>query len=186
LIGVIGVITGHEAQKKLSESNVLIVGLKGLGVEIAKNVILAGVKSVGLLDNAPVAIADLGAQFYLKPTDVGRPRAECSLTQLTTLNRYVKTSVVTEELSIRTIESKQWQVVVLCDRPIKEQLAINAACHANGVKFIAADIRGLMASCFVDLGDTHTVSDVDGENPLRGLILDITRVCTPLPCYIRP
>lgn len=74
----------------MSESNVLIVGLRGLGVEIAKNVILAGVKSVGLLDNQPVAINDLGAQFYLKPTDVGRPRAECSLPQLTTLNRYVK------------------------------------------------------------------------------------------------
>jgi hypothetical protein len=54
----------------------------------------------------------------------------------------LQTSVVTEELSVATIESKQWQVVVLCDRSIKEQLAINAACHANGVKFISADIRG--------------------------------------------
>lgn len=65
---------------------------------------------------------------------------------------------MTEELSVRTIESKQWQVVVLCDRPIKEQLVINAACHANGVKFIAADIRGNIPSstqCIIHYNATH-------------------------------
>jgi hypothetical protein len=43
-----------------------------------------------------------------------------------------------------------------------------------------------MASCFVDLGDSHTVSDVDGENPLRGLILDITQVTTLILILSRP
>jgi hypothetical protein len=43
-------------------SDVLIVGLQGLGVEVAKNVCLAGVKSVSLYDPAPVEVADLGTQ----------------------------------------------------------------------------------------------------------------------------
>ena len=30
-------VLGHDAMKRMSASNVLIVGLKGLGVEIAKN-----------------------------------------------------------------------------------------------------------------------------------------------------
>ena len=29
-------VMGHEAQKKMSASNVLLIGLKGLGIEIAK------------------------------------------------------------------------------------------------------------------------------------------------------
>jgi ubiquitin-activating enzyme E1 len=66
-------VFGHEAQKRLSESNVLIVGLRGLGVEIAKNIILAGVKSVGLLDNAPVQISDLGAQVICGPALLVQP-----------------------------------------------------------------------------------------------------------------
>lgn len=41
------------------------------GVCSAKNVILAGVKSVGLCDSTPVSISDLGAQFYLTEQDVG-------------------------------------------------------------------------------------------------------------------
>jgi ubiquitin-activating enzyme E1 len=57
-------VLGHEAMKKMANSNVLIVGMKGLGVEIAKNVALAGVKSVTIYDPAPVEIADLGTQVW--------------------------------------------------------------------------------------------------------------------------
>ncbi len=45
----------------MAAANVLLVGLKGLGVEIAKNLILGGLGSVTLLDGAPVELRDLGA-----------------------------------------------------------------------------------------------------------------------------
>jgi len=48
-------VFGHEAQQKMQQSNVLLIGLGGLGVEFAKNVILAGVKSVTLFDATVVA-----------------------------------------------------------------------------------------------------------------------------------
>lgn len=67
-------VLGHEAMKRMGASHVLIVGLKGLGVEIAKNIALAGVKSLTLFDPAPVAIADLSSQFFLRPDDVGKRR----------------------------------------------------------------------------------------------------------------
>ena len=51
-------VLGHEAMKRMGASHVLIVGLKGLGVEIAKNIALAGVKSLTLYDPTPAAIAD--------------------------------------------------------------------------------------------------------------------------------
>lgn len=35
-------VLGLEAMKKMSHSNILIVGMTGLGCEIAKNLILAG------------------------------------------------------------------------------------------------------------------------------------------------
>jgi ubiquitin-activating enzyme E1 len=48
--------------KRMGSSNILIIGLRGLGVEIAKNIILAGVKSVTLYDPSPVVWEDLSAQ----------------------------------------------------------------------------------------------------------------------------
>ncbi len=46
-------VLGHEAMRRMGASNVLIVGLKGLGVEIAKNIALAGVKSLTPLRPGP-------------------------------------------------------------------------------------------------------------------------------------
>src|SRR5262245_48009330 len=81
-------VLGHEAMKRMSASNVLVVGLKGLGVEVAKNVALAGVKSLTLYDPAPVAIADLSSQFFLHADDVGKPRDECTAPRVAELNAY--------------------------------------------------------------------------------------------------
>ena len=54
-----------EAMTKLVKLDVLIVGMRGLGVETAKNLILAGPKSVTLMDPTLVKIEDLSANFYL-------------------------------------------------------------------------------------------------------------------------
>lgn len=55
-------VLGHEAMRRMAGSDVLVVGMKGLGVEIAKNVVLAGVKSVGVWDSEVVEVGDLGTQ----------------------------------------------------------------------------------------------------------------------------
>lgn len=81
-------VLGHEAMKRMGASNVLIVGLRGLGVEIAKNIALAGVKSLTLYDPAPVEIADLSSQFFLTPADVGKPRDEVTVPRVAELNAY--------------------------------------------------------------------------------------------------
>lgn len=57
-------VLGHEAMLQMLSSSVLIVGLKGLGVEIAKNLILGGVR-VTLYDPSAVHISDLGSQVRL-------------------------------------------------------------------------------------------------------------------------
>jgi ubiquitin-activating enzyme E1 len=80
---------------KLIKMKVLIVGLRGLGVETAKNLILAGPASVALYDPTVVSISDLGANFYIKESHVGNvSRATASFEQLQELNPYVKVSVV--------------------------------------------------------------------------------------------
>lgn len=58
-------VLGHEAMKRMANSNVLVVGMRGLGCEIAKNVALAGVKSLTLYDPSPVKIEDLSTQVRI-------------------------------------------------------------------------------------------------------------------------
>jgi ubiquitin-activating enzyme E1 len=87
-------VLGHEAMKRMSASNVLIVGLKGLGVEIAKNVALAGVKSLTLYDPAPPHSSALSSQFFLHLEDVGKPRAAVTAPRVAELNAYTPVSVL--------------------------------------------------------------------------------------------
>jgi ubiquitin-activating enzyme E1 len=61
-----------ETMGKLIKMKVLIVGLRGLGVECAKNLILAGPASVDIFDPTIVKINDMGSNFYIKDEHVGK------------------------------------------------------------------------------------------------------------------
>lgn len=168
-------VLGAEAMKKMSASNVLIVGLLGLGVEIAKNVALAGVKSITLYDPAPTQIQDLSSQFFLTPQDVGKPRDKVTATRLSELNQYVPITVLEGPQDVLVSEStlSQFQVVVVSNLPIEAQLQINTFTHKTGRGFISTDTRGLFGNVFVDFGDKFIVTDADGEEPLSGIVSDI-------------
>ena len=74
---------GMETMGKLVQMRVLIVGMRGLGLEVAKNIILAGPKSVTIHDGVHASMSDLSANFYIKTEDVGmKTRAEASLSML--------------------------------------------------------------------------------------------------------
>lgn len=57
-------VLGHEAMKRMQNANVLISGMRGLGVEIAKNVILGGVRSVTVHDQGVAEWRDLSSQVF--------------------------------------------------------------------------------------------------------------------------
>ncbi|KAJ2933673.1 hypothetical protein H1R20_g3400, partial [Candolleomyces eurysporus] len=170
-------VLGHEAMKRMAASNVLIVGLKGLGVEIAKNIVLAGVKSVTIYDPEPVTIQDLSSQFFLRQQDVGKPRAAATLPRLAELNAYVPVrdlgGKAGEGISVDLV--KGFQVVVLCGVSYKKQLEINEWTRANNVHFIAAETRGLFGSAFNDFGPKFTCVDPTGEQPLSGMIVSVAK-----------
>lgn len=62
-----------QAQEKIRNANVFLVTVKGLGNEIAKNLVLSGIGSITLLDQDIVTEDDLGSQFLVSEADVGKP-----------------------------------------------------------------------------------------------------------------
>uniref|UniRef100_A0A8D8LVH5 E1 ubiquitin-activating enzyme n=1 Tax=Cacopsylla melanoneura TaxID=428564 RepID=A0A8D8LVH5_9HEMI len=166
-------VLGHDAMRRMATSDVLISGLGGLGVEIAKNVILSGVKSVTLHDKSAASLSDLSSQFYLSEKDVGKNRAEVSHTLLSQLNPYVSTKVYTGDLTEAFI--KKFSVVVLTNSTYDEQLAISQITHPNDIALLIADSRGLFAQVFCDFGSKFTVVDTTGENPVSVIIAGVTK-----------
>jgi len=154
-----------------SQARVLVVGMKGLGAEIAKNVILAGVKAVTLHDTEACELGDLSAHFYLSDEDVGKNRAEACKDALQELNGGVAVTASTEPLTEDFV--KKFSVVVMTEQSLDLQLRMNEACHAAGVAYISSAIRGVFGQIFCDFGENFTVYDVNGENPHTSIVASI-------------
>mmetsp|Transcript_6697 Transcript_6697/g.21080 ORF Transcript_6697/g.21080 Transcript_6697/m.21080 type:complete len:1041 (-) Transcript_6697:52-3174(-) len=182
-------VLGREGQAKMSSATVLVAGLTGVGAELAKNVILAGVKGVALFDPTPVQWRDLGGNPYVTPADVGKPRADVCAARLADLNPYVRVTVMGPGAagdaagSLHSADAAEWaarvkgfRCVAVCDAASDAELAaVDAACRREGACFVAAEARGVCAALFCDFGDAWTVADADGEPPQSCLVASITQ-----------
>ena len=74
--------------------SVFIQGLRGVGLETAKNLILAGPKRVTICDDTLISMNDLATNFFANENDVGKvKRSKCVIKQLQELNPYVKVDI---------------------------------------------------------------------------------------------
>lgn len=167
-------VYGRETMRRLFASNVLVSGLQGLGAEIAKNLILAGVKSVTLHDEGTVELWDMSSNFIFSENDVGKNRALASVQKLQELNNAVVISTLTTKLTKEDLSD--FQAVVFTDIYFEKAIEFNDYCHSHQppIAFIKAEVRGLFGSVFCDFGPEFTVFDVDGEEPHTGIIASIS------------
>jgi ubiquitin-like 1-activating enzyme E1 A len=56
----------------MRNSSILISGIRGLSNEVCKNLVLAGVGSITIIDHNIVMEEDLGAQFLITEQDLGK------------------------------------------------------------------------------------------------------------------
>jgi ubiquitin-activating enzyme E1 len=155
---------GVETMKNLARLSVLIVGMKGVGIETAKNVILAGPKAVTIYDDGPTDWFDLGTNFFLKSGDIGKPRSKCVVDQLALLNPFVEVNVMEGHLTPeRLIDFGS--VVVTCNLPLETLIELDNFCRSapKPIQFLLAMNNGVVGSVFTDYGPSHVVTDLDGE-----------------------
>merc|ERR1712110_789976 len=104
---------GLDAQRRLRAASVLLIGLKGLGAEVAKNIILSGVKAITLMDHQEIEEEDKMSQFFVSNTPLGQNRAEASCSSAQLLNPMVAVSTETDNPANKADEFFT-QFVVMC------------------------------------------------------------------------
>jgi len=169
-------VMGHEAQRNLQASSLLVIGLGGLGVEVAKNTILAGVKKVVLFDPTPTTSWDLGGNFYLGEDDLNSSMSKAQLCQpkLAELNPYVDVTVATastlEKDDVLNTSKGSTCVIVTIPFNTETLFALNELCREEGSKLVYALTMGLFGQVFCDFGAKFEVNDKNGEQPLAGML----------------
>ncbi|XP_063314807.1 ubiquitin-like modifier-activating enzyme 6 [Pelobates fuscus] len=174
-------VLGDTAMQKMAQSHVFLSGMGGLGVEIAKNIVLAGIKALTIHDTRTCETWDLGTNFFIKEKDVKnqRNRADACLHHVAELNPYVQVTSSTMPLDESSSLSflKQYQCVILTETKLPVRKMINNFCHSQQppIKFISSDSYGICACLFCDFGDEFEVLDTTGEEPKEIFISNITQ-----------
>jgi len=166
---------GMETMGKLIKMKVLIVGLRGLGVETAKNLILAGPGQVDLYDPTTVAVNDLGSNFYLTSEHVGSTsRADGCVGQLKELNPYVKVNVVT---SCTPDDMSTYNVVCVTENffGTAKLYEMNEKARASRTGFILSETLGASGYIFLDYGSEFIITDENGEQTKSFIVTHISQ-----------
>jgi ubiquitin-like 1-activating enzyme E1 A len=143
---------GLEAQNRMRQSNILVIGLSAIANEVVKNIVLAGIGALTILDGRDVEVSDLGAEFFVEESDVGKNRAEAAHRRIQKLNPRVDLSIQTGSLS--SFDDKwfaQFDVVVATELKYDELTKVNELVRKSGNKFYASGLFGMSGYVFADL-----------------------------------
>ncbi|KAJ4162638.1 E1 ubiquitin-activating protein aos1 [Fusarium falciforme] len=175
---------GMAAQAKIQSANILLITIKALANEIAKNLVLAGIGSLTLLDGAVVTEADRGSQFFLADDDsiIGQNRAQAASAALQKLNPRVRVHVDTEGVKTKGPSYfAGFDIVIATDLDPESFNIINTATRLNCKAFYAAGCHGLYGFIFSDLiehdyviqRDLGNVPTIPGPETRTRTIVDV-------------
>jgi ubiquitin-activating enzyme E1 len=175
-------VMGHDAQRRMMASRAVMIGCSGLGVEIAKNCILAGLHSLVLVDPLPATSYDWGGNFYLPLDDTTTPRAVLCEPFLAELNPYVHVSVAKtvtaltmDQLTPVLEEGGVTCVVVTIPLPKNVLIALNNKCREIHASLIYSITCGVFGSVFCDFGPNFICYDKDGNPPATSQIESVVQ-----------
>jgi ubiquitin-like 1-activating enzyme E1 A len=156
---------GVQAQEKIRNAKILLITMKALANEIAKNLVLAGIGSLTIIDHENVTDRDLGAQFFLSETDIGTNRAVAAAPRIMRLNPRVKVLVDQDDITTKSPPYfRDFDIVIATDLQPSTLNIINTVTRVNHKAFYAAGAQGFYGFIFSDLIEHDYVIEREKSN----------------------
>ncbi|KAJ6179073.1 hypothetical protein N7519_009534 [Penicillium mononematosum] len=178
---------GVHAQEKIRSANILLITVKALANEVAKNLVLAGIGSLTIIDHQDVTEEDLGAQFFVAEAQseqdvIGKNRAQVAGPQIHKMNTRVKLNIDTSDVKTKQPDFfAQFDITIATELDFLTNTTVNAACRLANRPFYAAGLHGFYGYVFADLishdfvieRNKSNMPPATQETPTRSII-DIT------------
>ncbi|KZT09311.1 uncharacterized protein LAESUDRAFT_723044 [Laetiporus sulphureus 93-53] len=146
---------GLEAQQRMRNATILVVRLRGVATEAIKNIVLAGIGKLVLVDGDLVAEEDLGAGFFFRDDDVGKKKAEAAKARIESLNPLVTVETISAAPALEgdALDALVRDVDMVCvtDSDRETLIRVNGACRRSQKPFYAGGTYGLLGYIFCDL-----------------------------------
>lgn len=135
---------GPEAQQKLTDARVLVVGAGGLGVPVLTYLNAMGVGTLGIVDNDVVALSNLHRQVLYKESDVGILKVKAAIGTLHSQNKTTHfqgyETFLTKENAVEIIAD--YDVVIDATDNFPTRYLINDACVLLNKPFVYGALHG--------------------------------------------
>ena len=121
---------GNEAQQKLLNSKVLVIGAGGLGCPCLQYLVSSGIGEIGIVDVDNIDISNLQRQILFTTNDIGKNKAASAKDKLNDIHPSTKINsfpIFIDEKNASEIISK-YDVVVDCTDDFKTRYLINDVC----------------------------------------------------------
>lgn len=133
---------GHEGQRRLASSAVLIVGLGGLGAPVATYLTAAGVGRLGLCDPDTVSLSNLQRQVLYDETVLGHPKTEAAMQRLSALSPETRFDLWPEGLTPENARDiiADYDLVMDCTDNYAARYLIDDTCSDTGRRWVYGSI----------------------------------------------
>ena len=123
-------------QKKLSNTNIMIVGCGAIGAITALQLTFLGIRKIVLVDMDKVEESNLNRQFFYE-SDIGKMKAEALADKLMKVNSKLKVEIFARK--IETLDREHYnniQFVFDCLDNIKTREYLSELCWKNKINFV--------------------------------------------------
>jgi len=136
---------GHQGQKKLERSKVVIVGLGGLGSASALYLALAGVGYLRLVDQDTVELNNLHRQILYSLDSLRYPKVEAAAQRIQNINPSVKVESIPENVREGNVEKivKGMDCVVDGLDNMETRYLINRVCTKHKIPYVFGAAIGI-------------------------------------------
>lgn len=177
---------GQDGQRSLKGSNILIVGMGGLGCPAAQYLTGAGVGSLTLVDGDVVSKSNLHRQVLYREGEIGQPKVACAARSLKALNADCTIVPVSDPLTPATAVglAAESDVVLDCADSFAVSYILSDTCKVLAKPLISASALGTsgyvgafcarapsLRAVFPDLPDTTATCATAGVmGPVVGVL----------------
>lgn len=153
---------GEEAQLKLKNSSVLVVGLGGLGCSAALSLSSMGVGKLGFVDFDKIELSNLPRQVLYGPGDIGAKKVLAAKKRIQEVSPGVDIGVFDERFCAKNADAlvEDFDLVVDCSDNFETRYLVNDVCVKLALCFVSAAVEGFKGQL--------SVLNMDLQNGYRG------------------
>jgi sulfur-carrier protein adenylyltransferase/sulfurtransferase len=135
---------GAEAQERLKQARVLVIGAGGLGCPALLYLAAAGVGRIVVVDSDVVEASNLQRQVLYSEADVGQAKAAAAAERLRALNRFIEVVPICERFDRENALAlvKDCDVVIDGSDNFATRYLVNDACVMTDRPFVYGAIQG--------------------------------------------